>query len=163
MSEKQMQAIESLARNEELISRLYATFAEKIPEHRAFWEKMAGEETQHANMIRALAFEVHEGNVRFKEEIFDELSVGMFQDYVKAFLAQSRKKELSEEKAFEAALAIEHDLIERNFFILFETEEEELALIFEGVASSTREHRRRLVEELEASRKAKGRGPSPSS
>jgi rubrerythrin len=149
-----LETIELLAENEMLISRIYRVFSERFPDCRDFWEKMAEEEIQHADMIRAVVPEVKEGTVRFKEQHLDETSVGMFRDYLKVSLASAGERDIPLKDAFETALAIEHDLIERSFFDLFEADTGELNLIFEGLASSTREHHRRLVQAVEKSRRS---------
>jgi rubrerythrin len=151
MTKEPLEAIEALAENEIMISRIYKAFSERFPEHREFWEKMAEEEVQHADMIRSLVPEVKEGAVRFKAERLDETSLGMFRDYLKYSLARAGEEDLQLKGAFETALAIEHDLIERRFLDLFEADAVELTLIFEGLASSTRDHHRRLVEAVEKS------------
>jgi rubrerythrin len=154
MTNKTLEAIEGLAENEDLISSLYRMFADRFPDYRDFWGKMAEEETQHASMIRSVVPEVKEGTVRFKTEGIDETSIAMFQDYLKFSLARVQDQDILLKDAFETALAIEHDLIERSFFDLFEADTSELALIFEGLASSAREHHRRLVRTIEQSRKS---------
>jgi rubrerythrin len=151
MAKEPLEAIELLADNEMVISRIYRVFAERFPEYRDFWETMAQEETRHADMILSVVPEIKAGAIRFKEERFDETSVGMFRDYLKVALARARDQDIPLQDAFETALAIEHDLIERSFFDLFEADTEELALIFEGLVSSTREHHRRLVQTIEKS------------
>ncbi len=102
-------------------------------------------------MIRSVVPEVKEGTVRFKAQRLDETSVGMFRDYLKVSLARAGEQDIPLKDAFETALAIEHDLLERRFFDLFEADTGELMLIFEGLASSTREHHRRLVQAIENS------------
>ena len=149
MAKEPLEAIELLAENEMVISRIYRVFSERFPEYHEFWETMAAEEIQHADMIRSVVPEVKEGTVRFKAQRFDETSVGMFRDYLKFRLARAGEQDIPLKDAFETALAIEHDLLERSFFDLFETDTRELMLIFEGLASSTREHHRRLVQAVE--------------
>lgn len=151
MTNEPLQAIESLAENEILVSRIYRAFSETFLEYHDFWNKMAEEEIQHADMIRSIVPEVKEGTVRLKAERLDETSVGMFRDYLKLCLARAVEQDILLKDAFETALAIEHDLIERSFFDLFEADTEELKLIFEGLVSSTKEHHRRLVETIEKS------------
>lgn len=151
MAKEPLEAIELLAENEMVISRLYGVFSERFPEYRDFWEKMAEEELQHADMIRSVVQDVKEGTVRFKAQLFDETSVGMFRDYLKFSLARAGEQDIPLKDAFETALAIEHDLLERSFFDLFETDAGELMLVLEGLASSTREHHRRLVQAVENS------------
>ena len=154
MAMEPLETIELLAENEMVISRIYRVFSERFPDYRDFWEKMAEEEIQHADMIRSVVPEVKEGTVRFKGQHLDETSVGMFRDYLKVSLARAGEQDIPLKDAFETALAIEHDLIERSFFDLFEADTEELSLIFEGLASSTREHHRRLVQAVEKSRQS---------
>ena len=151
MAKEPLEAIEMLAENEMVISRIYKVYSERFPEYRDFWETMAKEEVQHADMIRSLVPEVKEGTVRFKAQRLDETSAGMFRDYLKVSLAGAREQDMPIKDAFETALAIEHDLIERSFFDLFEADTGELTLIFEGLTSSIREHHRRLVQAIENS------------
>ena len=154
MTKEVLETIEALAENEMLVSRLYRAFSERFPDHRDFWGKMAEEETQHANMIRSLSPDVREGAVRFKGDALDSTSADMFRDYLKFSLARTLEQGISLEDAFETALAIEHDLIERGFFTRFQAKTKDLALIFEGLMSSTREHHRRLAQAAEKSRRS---------
>jgi len=156
MAKEPLETIELLAENEMVISRIYKVFSERFPEYHDFWETMAEEEIQHADMIRSVVPEVKEGAVRFKAQGLDETSVGMFRDYLKFSLARAREQDIPLEDAFETALAIEHDLLERSFFDLFEADTRELMLVFEGLASSTREHHRRLVQTIENSGQSPG-------
>jgi rubrerythrin len=151
MAKEPLEAIELLAENEMVISRIYRVFSERFPEYHDFWDTMAEEEIQHADMLRSLVPDVKEGTVRFKAQRLDETSVGMFRDYLKVSLAGAREQDIPLKNAFETALAIEHDLIERSFLDLFEADTAELTLVFEGLASSTREHHRRLVQAIENS------------
>jgi rubrerythrin len=154
MTTEVLEMIEALAENEMLVSRLYRVFSEWFPDHRDFWGEMAEEEAQHANMIRSLSQDVREGAVRFKEDALDTTSAQMFHDYLKFSLARTLEQGISLEDAFETALAIEHDLIEKGFFTRFQAKTEDLALIFEGLMSSTREHHRRLEEAVAKSRRS---------
>jgi len=154
MTKQALDVIEALAENEMLIGRLYRTFAEGFPDDRDFWETMADEETQHADMIRSLGLELKEGTVEFKPAGLDSTSVEMLHDYLKFSLVRTREEDMLPKDAFEMALAIEHDLIERSFFGWFEAKTAELSLILEGLTSSTREHHRRLVQALEKSRQS---------
>jgi len=154
MAKESLETIELLAENEMVISRIYRVFSERFPDYHDFWEKMAEEEIQHADMIRSVVPEVKEGTVRFKAQRFDETSIGMFRDYLKVSLARAGEQDIPLKDAFETALAIEHDLIERSFFDLFEADTGELNLVFEGLASSTREHHLRLVEAVENRRQS---------
>jgi rubrerythrin len=156
MAKEPLETIELLAENEMVISRIYKLFSERFPEYHDFWETMAEEEIQHADLIRSVVPEVKEGAVRFKAQRLDETSVGMFRDYLKFSLARVREQDIPLKDAFETALAIEHDLLERSFFDLFEADTRELMLVFEGLASSTREHHRRLVQTIENSGQSPG-------
>ena len=154
MTKQALEVIEALAANEMLISRLYMAFAERFPDNRDFWERMAHEETQHADMIGSLGLELKEGTVEFNSDGFDKTSVDMFHDYLKFSLLRTQEGDILSKDAFETALAIEHDLIERSFFGLFEAKTAEMSIILEGLTSSTREHHRSLVQALEKSRQS---------
>jgi rubrerythrin len=151
MAKEPLEAIEMLAENEMVISRIYRVFSKQFPGYHDFWERMAAEEIQHADMIRSVLPDLKEGTVRFRAERLDETSAGMFRDYLKFSLGRAREQDIPIKDAFETALAIEHDLIERSFFDLFEADTEELTLVFQGLACSTREHHRRLVQVIENS------------
>jgi rubrerythrin len=146
---KQLELIARLEENERLIARLYSAYAEHFEEYRAFWSDLAEEEKKHASMLLNLLHQVREGALRLRDDRFDETSIQMQCDYVKALVSKARTETLSLEDALGQALAIEHDLRERHFFRVFEGDSPELALILDALESSTNEHRKRLLEEIE--------------
>lgn len=152
--EKGWEQIERLETNELLIARLYTAYSEHFSDHRNFWKEMAEEEKKHANMISTLLHEIREGSVRLGDNRFDTTSIGMFQDYLKAQLTKAKEEVLSQEDAFQAALAIEHDLLERSFFNVFESDSPEMKIILEALEAATRQHRRKLVEAIEESQES---------
>ena len=147
--EKQWEQIERLENNEMLIARLYTAYSEHFSDHRNFWKDLAEDEKKHAGMIRTLVHEIQEGSISFGEKRFDATSIGMFQDYLKALLAKAKKEVITLEDAFQSALAIEHDLLERNFFRVFEADSEEMKIILEALESSTKQHRMKLVAAIQ--------------
>lgn len=153
MRKEPLGAIEELAENERLISRIYRVFSEKFPDHGEFWAKMADEEVQHAGILRSVDPAVRSGTVVLKEGGPDETSLRMFRDYLRFSLARAQGEKIRLQDAFETALAIEHDLIEYDFFGRFEKREGGPVTAFAGLTSSTREHHRRLVEAVEKSGK----------
>lgn len=149
-----MNIIDMLETSERLIARLYKSFAEKFQDHKSLWNTMAEEENKHASMVRTLEHELQEGSLHLHGDRFDTTSLNMFHDYIRVLLSQTKDHNISLEKAFESALAVEHDLIERKFFNAFDSDAPELRIILEALDSATREHRTRLTQALDKLRKA---------
>lgn len=144
--------IAMLEDNERLMARLYAAYAQHFPGNRAFWEGLAEEEKKHAGMLAALADEAREGSLHLETGRFEKAPIERFQADVKGLLERAGRDLLSEEQALESALAMEHDLVESAFFRVFEADSPEMKLILESLESSTKQHRKRIVEALEACR-----------
>ena len=153
--QEQLNLIDMLETSERLIARLYKTFAEHFLDHSKFWNQMAEEEIKHASMVRTLEHELQEGSVHLRRDRFDTTSLNMFHDHVRVLLSQTKEHPIRLEKAFEAALAVEHDMIERKFFNVFDSDSPELRIILQALDSATREHRKRLLEAMEKHNKAK--------
>ena len=65
-----MRGIELLVANEELISKLYAIYAEKFPKEKEFWLNKAAEEDIHAELLQALRSIIRKNNYFFEEGRF---------------------------------------------------------------------------------------------
>ena len=152
-----MNLIEMLETSELLLSQLYDAFSRRYKSQKVLWNEMAHEEGKHAGMIRALEQQVADGFLQLDNDRFDSTSIQMFHDYVKVLLSKAGMKAMSLDRAFEAALAVEHDLIERRFFDVFDADSPELKLILEALASATKEHRKRLMAAMEAYKKSRSR------
>ena len=147
--EKPWEQIEMLENNELLIARLYTAYSEHFSDHRNFWKDLAEDEKKHAGMIRTLFHEIQEGSISLGEKRFDATSIRMFKDYLTTLLGKAKNEVISQEDAFQIALAIEHDFIERNFFNVFEADSEEMKIILAALESSTKQHRMKLVEAIQ--------------
>jgi len=143
--EEQWEQVEMLENNELLIARLYMAYSEHFSDHRNLWNDLAEDEKKHAGMIRTLVHQIQDGSVTLGEERFDPASISMFAEYLTARWGKARNEVISREDAFQNALAIEHDLLERNFFRVFETDSEEMKIILEALESSTKQHRMKLT------------------
>ena len=70
LEKKQIETIELLAEHEKEISRLYKEYAQKFPEQKDFWSKIADEEIEHTSWIFKLRSKIKEGSLYFKEGRF---------------------------------------------------------------------------------------------
>ena len=71
---EEITVIEMLETSERLIARLYKTFAERLEDQNALWNKMAEEENKHASMVRTLEQEIQEGSLRLNKKLRIQLS-----------------------------------------------------------------------------------------
>ena len=144
--QSQIDVIEMIARKEETLCQLYETYSDKFQDHRDFWLDIAAEETQHANWIRELRSLVEEGTVDFKEDRFNKEAIQTFIEYLERELTKAREQEMSLINALSTALYIEEALLERKFFVVYETDVLQLKRILLDIATSVEGHVQRVRE-----------------
>ena len=127
-----------MADNEELISQLYTSYAERFPEHASFWLELAADEREHARWLRQLGSRVEEGSLFVNEERFRLQPIQLFHEYLEAEVHRQGPMPLA--RALSVALSTEQALIERRFFDVFETDSVELKHTLRDLASATDKH-----------------------
>jgi hypothetical protein len=78
---KSTKMLQKLIENEELLARLYTTYANVFPEKRTFWLDLADEELKHARMIQ----EISSGNIPSVQIKANNFDIKIFQislDYI---------------------------------------------------------------------------------
>ena len=143
---------EMLAQNEERISELYRTYAEKFPKYKDLWDGLAEEETKHATWIRKLASWVKEGVININADRFNISAIRTFSNYVDKELTNVRTSNVSLKNALVIASYMEDSIIEHNYFEVFEGDSLELRNTLLDLANETNKHRNMIKEAL---RKAK--------
>jgi rubrerythrin len=138
--------VESLARNEENIARLYEAYAQRFPESAEFWSDLAAEEMGHAAWIRDLASRAAEGVVHISRERFKQEPINSFERYLRDEIERTQKEQMLLVTALSIALSIEQALLERRFFEVFESDSVELKRLFEKMAVSVEEHIRKVED-----------------
>lgn len=144
LKENQIKVTEMLARNEEIVSKLYKTYAEKFPAHKEFWSRLAEEETEHADWIGKLYSQIKEGSVYFNEKRFKIEAIQKLQKHLNNRLARAQKEEIPLLNALSIARDIENALLENKFFEIFEGDTVELKHVLTDLAASTKDHLNRV-------------------
>jgi len=111
-----LKILELLANNESAIEALYREYARHFPQHRAFWNKMADEENQHAEWINELNTELQRNQVPGKETAsFEDEAIVNFGKYLQKERNRVINEDYTPQEAFEVGYYIEQTLIERKY------------------------------------------------
>jgi len=148
MELNQTQTIELMAQNEEAFNKLYITYAEKYPEYKDFWLKIADEETTHASWLRNLKPQIEIGNLSFTDDRFNLSLVFKFLEHAKQKLDELKNKTVPIVEALKFSLIMEKSLLENKFFEVVETDQIGLKTILFNLAQSTEEHIQRIEDLL---------------
>lgn len=144
MDEKKAAVIETLAKHEEAIARLYGAYSEAFPDQRDFWSSLAAEEVEHAAWLRNLIPQIEKGSVYFDERRFQTEAIRTSQGYLEELAAGVQKEKPPAIKALSEALDIERALIERGYFRVAQSDSPPLKEAFENLANSTVTHIERV-------------------
>jgi rubrerythrin len=128
--------IELLASCEETVSQLYREYSKKFPELKDFWLDLAGDEIEHARLIRRLGLNIPVGNASFDEGAIKISSVHLFHDYLSEQIRLTEKEPMPLVKALSIALNIEKSILEAKYFEHFR-----------GYTDETKDCIHRLIEE----------------
>ena len=131
--------VDMLARNEELIAELYSFYAGKFPEQHDFWAQLADDEMDHRNSIRAYSASKGSDDY-FTEERFDRTILSTSLKYMREKIEEAEDEQFSHDDALAIALAIETNIIERNFFKIFDDDPEAVKETLEKLSNDTGRH-----------------------
>ena len=116
----QNQIIQELINHELSLNKLYGVYAEKFPEYKDFWEKIAQEETQHAAWIKGLDSKIQENTVLIDKDRFNTQMIQTSTVYVHSQIASALQHNLKLINALSIAVDIEQTMLENKFFQVFE-------------------------------------------
>jgi len=143
------ETIEMLAKNEEAVARLYKAYSEKFIKHKDFWFGLAEEEVAHACCIRTICAQTDKCDyARFKPELL-EMSLKYLDDKVR----QVRTEDISFVDALSIALDLETNMIESNYFEVFDTDSNELRNSLDELRTATQAHANKIRDSLAKKRK----------
>ncbi len=145
--EEQTRIIEMLAKNEEIVASLYATFTNKFPEHQKFWNIMELEERTHADWIRRLS-KIKDQHFFIKAERFDIQDMEKYQKFLEDTVTRFKEHAWTPKGALNACLDIENSLLESRYFEIFDGDVEGFKMLLGKLASATRNHVERVKQEL---------------
>lgn len=140
MAEPTLEILTVLEKNELLIQRLYTLYAERLPEQKSFWLRIAGEENTHAQWIRALAEKAAQNKLRLRSSAIKLSSLERVQHYLEEKIEALADLDLTQTQALTTAMDIEKTVAEDRYFELFETEDEETRKIFAKLQAAATGH-----------------------
>ena len=150
LQDAQIHELETLARHEEAIGHLYNVYARKFPEHENFWLKLSNEERNHAFWIRRIYPEVEDGLISFEEGRFKIRPIEISLRYVERLAIEAEATaSLEMLQALSIALDIENGLIEKDYLDVYDTDNDEIQIVFNALREASRKHRKRIAELLE--------------
>lgn len=141
IKEKQNEMVELLAKNEEKLSVLYETYAEKFPEYKEFWFDLAKEEVGHAAWIRKLN---NNSALSFNEDRFKSKHVEISLKYLDEKIREAQTQKIDLADVLSVAIELETNLIERDFFSVFDGDPDELKETFQNLKTATQAHAERV-------------------
>lgn len=146
----QEKAVGLLARNEEQIGQLYRIYADKFPEQNTFWSKIAGEEDEHAAMVRRLfLYTKVDKSILFNENRFESGAVESFIKFVGELIEKAKQIGMSELDACYQALDLEKSLLERKIFEVYDSDEPRFMKTLIYLEVSTEWHISTISQEIE--------------
>jgi hypothetical protein len=140
-------AIQALMEHEQAISNLYETFAAAYPSSSRLWNRLAEEEFEHAMMLARLAQNMEQGDATFVLGTIRMDALHRSIDSVRHQTERFQGETPSIGVAFGTALAIENDLVEREFYEVAGGDSDDVKELKEAMISSIRIH----VTELQKS------------
>ena len=138
--------IEKIANNEELIGRLYKLYAQKYGEYSDFWGRLSDDERSHSDKIRSFA-----ANDEFEidSKRFNEKDIVGFENEVREATEKIEQEEISLSDALKTALKLENNLVEKEFFKIFETDSDRLKFYLGEMGESISKHQDRIKKMIE--------------
>lgn len=144
---EQNDIVELLARHEEAIAKLYNLYGQRFAGHGDFWRKLAGEEIQHANMLRRLRSRIEAGEGRVVYERFKASALLESLGRINAAIEKTTKGEFDHNDAIKMAAVIEGSIIENKYFAVFEGNCAEIVQVQYYLNGAAEEHRQRVLKE----------------
>jgi thiol peroxidase len=147
-TQRDIEQLKTMVRNEEATSRLYKLFAEKFPQLKDFWTKLVDEEVDHAAHLAEFYKKVETGEMVLDEGRFSMLAVEAFAEHMKRILEYIAGKDITARDALEMALDVEETFLEKSFFEVIETDSPDVEGLLNTLSVSTEQHRERIKEKL---------------
>lgn len=150
--QEQLEYLNLLANNELTIARLYQTYGEEAGQKVEFWMKLSREEILHSEWITTLAKQIEKDGIVFRQQKFEkndiQESINEIQEEIDR-VSKAGMDYLSHEGKLVIALGLEKDMLEKELFKSFETDNGMLKKVLKQLTEETEKHKKRLAEELE--------------
>ncbi|MFO8101727.1 MAG: hypothetical protein R6U37_06150 [Dehalococcoidia bacterium] len=132
--------IDTMSRHEELISRLYQTYALTHPDMAEFWNLLSLQEIQHRDWLNNLAALVGTGKLHFDKDRFRIEPLRLAMEYIEQELYKAQHMAIPLEEALNKALYIEESMIEQKFFEVFESDSVDMKHVLQNLEKETKGH-----------------------
>lgn len=146
LQEPEVRQLEMLARHEEAVGELYHAYQERFPEYSEFWHRLAEEERGHAGWIRRLLDLADRNEITFDEDRFNLKAIESSIEYIEHWRDEARNRPMEIINALAIALDIENALIEKGYYRVFESDNIELRVVFDGLVEASKKHRQRIID-----------------
>ncbi|MDR3558778.1 MAG: hypothetical protein P4L62_04900 [Candidatus Pacebacteria bacterium] len=134
--------------NELKISQLYDMYAQALPDHKDFWEKISEEEIGHANAISDAFAVLGKKNEYFEENNFTRGIIKYVSDFVEEQIMAAVKKKPTHLEAINVALRVEQSMLEKKCFEIFIPTDDALKDVLKRLNQDTERHVNLLRKEL---------------
>jgi rubrerythrin len=153
-NDKNSQIIKAFIKNEEVLSDLYAKYAERFPNDLAFWMEISKDETVHASWVYDLYEKYKNGSVIFKPERFNIVAINTMIKYIVEQADKLSTENISSIQALSISMDIENSMIERNLFESYDTDDIEISKVLNRLRISTEIHYAEVKEKLQSEKQA---------
>ncbi len=138
-----MEMLELLAANEELISNLYTSYADRFPEHKDFWQGLAIDEIKHAKWLRAIDAQHTRGRMEVDVKRFNKEAIKTYHQYLKEEISKV-SNDLPLKVALTTSLYIEKSLIEQKYFEVLTGDSAKVRKTLANLEEATKDHINRV-------------------
>ncbi len=137
---ERLEAAELLEKHEIGLAHLYEVYAQKIPEHEAFWRALSTEERTHAFLVRNFRGLMDKKGIKSVARPFRRQEVEAAIKSLGDYLDYARREEISAGEALSTALELEARAIESMIFEVYEDDGEDLKRMLSTLSDDTRRH-----------------------
>lgn len=140
--------IEELANNELLLNRLYLAYGNNLVDMKGFWDEIAADERRHYAMVMELLKKEVSGEIFVHEDRFDIKAIQAFGDDMMKRINEAESAKPDAIKSLTVAVQAERNLLERNIFEVFESDDFTLQDILGALKGETEEHLKTVEDKL---------------
>jgi rubrerythrin len=141
--------ISAIMRNEENVMKLYLAYAVLFKEKSVFWEKLAAEEKIHAKMLKEIIANTAPGEFKFKKHDIDLKSIEKLEEFILRETKEAKGNRINLQEALSNALAIERDIVEKEFSRVIDCGKQDINKTFEKLEKDTVKHAGLILNEME--------------
>lgn len=145
--------LESLTRHELAVKRLYEVFAVRFADRKDFWNQIAAEEQEHADLLESLRDESVISQWLSTESRLKANAVKLATAYVETQTAAAEAGQLSAVQALSIGRDIEGALLEKGFYRVGDFIPKEIRPFFARLNADSARHRASMAAVLDAAKR----------